>query len=180
MDAVSQNHLDFTARVARIKLNIASSRQLLFVGVDEVYSMPRRDRKAKASRGRAMLGNLLYPLSMAAAVALGLLSHGLGQVVRYHVQGKPDLKANPDIEMLVQVVVGIALAMGLGYALRLNATAFMTLKSVGVVLGTLLFHNAVHLWPRHFATLTSELWVNQVVSQSKAYSLMWRGISFVF
>ena len=37
MDATSQNHLDFAARVARIQGNIASAQQLLFVGADEVY-----------------------------------------------------------------------------------------------------------------------------------------------
>jgi hypothetical protein len=37
----------------------------------------------------------------------------------------------------------------------------------------------VHIWPRHFAALTSELWVNQMVTHTKAFSLMWRGITFL-
>ncbi len=44
---------------------------------------------------------------MVAAVVLGAVSHGIGQVLRFQVQGLPDLKANPDIEMLVQVILGI-------------------------------------------------------------------------
>lgn len=179
MDAVSQNHLDFVARVARVKRNLASSEQLLFVGVDEVYSMPRRERKASTSRGRAMFGNLIYPMSMVAAVLLGAVSHGLGQVARFHIQGMPDLKANPDIEMLVQTVLGILILMVLGFVLGLNSKTFTTLKSVGVVVGLLTFHNAVHLWPRLFAVLTSEIWVNQVITTTKLYSVVWRGISFV-
>ena len=179
MDAASQNHLDFVARLARVKHNLASSRQLLFVGVDEVYSMPRRDRKSKPSTGKALLGNVMYPVSMVAALALGAVSHGLGQVARFHVQGMPDLSANPDIEMLVQIMLGIVISMILGLALRLNSREFTALKSVGVVLGLLIFHNAVHLWPRHFAALTSELWVNQIVSHTKPFSIVWRGISFL-
>ena len=179
MDAISQNHLEFAARLARIEKSVASARQLLFVGVDEVYWMPRRDRRARPSRGRAFLGNLLYPVSLVAAVALGALSHGLGQVVRFHVQGMPDRAANPDIEMLVQIILGIVLSMVLGLALGLNSKAFTALKSVGVVLGLLLFHNAVHLWPRPFAQVTSEIWVNQIVSHTKVYSLVWRGIGFL-
>lgn len=177
MDAASQNHLDFVARLARVKHNLASSRQLLFVGVDEVYSMPRRDRKPRPSTVKALLGNVMYPVSMVAALALGALSHGLGQVARFHVQVMPDA-ASPDIEMLVQVMLGIVIAMVLGLALRLNSTAFTMLKSVGVVLGLLMFQNAVHLWPRHFAALTSEPWVTQIISHTKPFSILWRGISF--
>ena len=80
--------------------------------------------------------------------------------------------------MLVQVMLGIVIAMVLGLALRLNSTAFTMLKSVGVVLGLLMFQNAVHLWPRHFAALTSEPWVTQIISQTKPFSILWRGISF--
>ena len=179
MNAISQNHMEFAARIARIERNVASSRQLLFVGVDEVYSMPRRDRKPKPSRGKAFLGNLMYPVSLVAAVALGAVSHGLGQIARFHIQGMPDRAANPDIEMLVQITLGIFISVVLGLVLRLNSKAFLTLKSVGVVLGLLLFHNAVHLWPRHFVQATSEIWVNQIVSQTKLYSVVWRGISFM-
>lgn len=179
MNAISQNHMDFAARVARIETAIANSTQMLFVGVDEAYVMPRRDRKVKRSPSRAFIGNLLYPVSLVAAVVLGAVAHGLGQVVRFHVQGLPDLHANPDIETLVQIILGIVIAMVIGTALGLNAKAFMTLKSVGVVVGVLFGHNAVHLWPKLFAALTSEMWVSQVVTQSKLFTLMWRGISFV-
>ncbi len=179
MQAISQNHSDFAARLARIERNIASSTQLLFVGVDEVYQMPRRDRKPKPSRGMVLIGNILYPVSMTAAVALGAVSHAVGQVARYHVQGMPNLKANPDVESLVQIVVGIVISMLLGYFLGLNSRAFTTLKSTGVVLGALFIHNAVHLYPKFFAMVTSEIWVNQIVSHTKLYSILWRGICFM-
>ena len=180
MNAISQNHLDFAARVARIEKNVAGSRQLLFVGVDEVYSMPRRDRKPKPKRGGVLLGRAVYPVGLVAAVALGALSHALGQIARFHVQGLPDLKSNPDTEMLVQVGVGVVIAMVLGYLLQMNGRRFLLLSSVGVILGVLVLHNAVHLWPGHFATVTSDPWVDQVIGHSKAASLMWRGISFQF
>ena len=179
MDATSQNHLDFAARVARIQSNIAGAQQLLFVGADEVYSMPRRDRKPKVSRLRALMGKLLYPVSIVVAVALGIAAHGVGQVARFYVQGLPDLKANPDTEMLVQMIVGIVVSMFLGFAFGLNTKAFTTLKSVGVVIGILIFHNFVHLWPQQFAALTSEQWVDQVVSTTNGSSILWRGVSFV-
>ncbi|MBC7739080.1 MAG: hypothetical protein H7245_18140 [Candidatus Saccharibacteria bacterium] len=180
MQAISSQHTDFAARVARVENNLAGARQLLFVGVDEVYSMPRRERKARVSGVRTLLNNALYPVSMVAAVILGAVSHCIGQIARFHVQGVPDLDANPDIEMLKQVILGIVIAIALGYVFRLQSRSFMTLKSSGVVIGVLFMHNLVHLYPRLFAQMTSALWVNQVVSHTSPYSMLWRGISFVF
>lgn len=180
MEAISANHSDFAARVARVKTNTAEARQLLFVGVDEIYSMPRRERKAYVSGFRAVLRNAMYPVSMVAAVLLGVASHCIGQIARYHVQGLPDLKANPDIETLGQVILGIVISIALGYVFRLQSKSFATLKSTGAVIGVLFMHNAVHLYPKAFAVVTSGLWVNQVVSHTQPHSMLWRGISFVF
>ncbi len=180
MTAISPNHSDFLARAARVEKNKAGARQLLWVGMDEVYSMPRRERKASVTGFRAVVQNAVYPVSIIAAVVLGAISHGIGQVARYHVQGLPDQKSNPDIETLVQVILGIVIAMALGYVFRLHSRSFTTLKSTGVVIGVLFMHNAVHLYPQGFALMTSPMWVNQVVSQTEPHSMLWRGISFVF
>jgi hypothetical protein len=180
VDALSQNHTDFAARVARIERQSAASIQLLYVGLDEVHAMPRGNRKLRQSRGQVLVGNLLYPLSMVAAVVLGAVSHMIGQVVRFHVSGLPDLKANPDIETLAQIILGIVISMGLGYALALNSKAFLSLKSAGVVVGVLFGHNAVHLAPQAFAAVTSQMWVNLVVTTTDRGSMVWRGISFMF
>ena len=180
MNALTPNHSDFLARAARVENNIAGTRQLLWVGVDEVYAVPRRARKARVSGFRALVQNAAYPVSILAAVVLGAVSHGIGQIARYHVQGLANQAANPDIETLAQVILGIVIAMVLGYVFGLHSKSFTTLKSTGVVIGMLFLHNAVHLYPKGFAVLTSPMWVNQVVSQTEAHSMLWRGISFVF
>ena len=180
LEAVSQNLTEFAARVARIEQNIASARQLLFVGVDEVYSMPRRDRNPKVSRGRVLLGKLMSPLTFVAALAMGALAHGAGQVLRYHVQGLADLNANPDVDMMVQTALGLAIALVAGLALGMSSKIATALKAVGVLGGVLFFHNAVHLWPQRFVPLTSEEWVNQIVSHTTEFSVMWRGATVPF
>lgn len=180
VDALSQNQADFAARVARIERQSAASIQLLFVGVDEVHAMPRGNRKPRLTRGQVLFGNLLYPLSMVSAVVLGAVSHMVGQVIRFHVQGLPDQNANPDIETLVQIILGIVISMVLGYAFALNSKAFLSLKSAGVVTGVLFGHNAVHMVPKLFAAVTSDMWVNRVVTTTDRASMVWRGISFVF
>jgi cytochrome bd-type quinol oxidase subunit 2 len=123
-----------------------------------------------------MLGNFAYPLSLVLSLAFGAAAHGLGMLIRFYVQGLPNWKANPDVEMMVQLLLGIVLAIVLGHLVRLRNRA---LVSVGAAIGVLFFHNAVHAWPRVFASLTSELWVTQMLAHTKAHSLLWRGISFM-
>lgn len=177
MEASLDVQQDFARRVARI--NAAASQQLLFVGVDEVYSLPINPHKVVTAPIKAMLVNLMYPMSLVLAVLVGVISHGIGMVLRYQVQGLPDLGANPDIEMVVQVVLGFAIAMVLGYVVGLRSNSLTPLKSAGSALGVLFFHNAVHMFPRLFAVLTSELWVNQMVTHTHPNSILWRGISFM-
>ena len=180
MRAITSDHADFAERAARVERNLAGSRQLLWVGMDEVYSMPRRERKLQVTGLRALAQNAMYPISMVAAVLLGMVSHCIGQIARFHVQGMPNLNANPDIDMLGQVILGIVIAIALGYVFGLQSKSFTTLKSTGAVLGVLFMHNAVHLFPGLFANATSAMWVNQIVSHTQPYSMLWRGISFVF
>lgn len=155
-------------------------RQVIFVGTDESYAIPPRKRVVKRSGLGGLVRNALYPISMASAVALGFMAHGVVQVARYHLQGMPDPQANPDIEMVAQVVMGFALAMVLGYFTGLRSRELTPLKSMGAALGVLLFHNLVHAFPHAFDLICSKMWVNYVVTHTKAHSLVWRGISFVW
>ena len=180
MNTISQGHSEFAARIARIESGAATYRQLLFVGMDEVYQVPLRVRKIRESSAKALVRNAIYPVSLVLALVLGAVSQGLGQIARYHIQGLPDLNANPDIEMAVQVVLGFAIAMVLGYLMGLRSNQLATLKIIGVVLGILLFHNAVHAYPELFAIPTSKIWVNQIVANTLAHSILWRGISIPF
>ena len=179
MDANYDGHQVFAQRVARINAAASSAKQLLFVGVDEVYSVPIKPRQIVASPIRALFGNLMYPVSLVMAVIVGAISHGIGMVIRYQVQGLPDLSANLDIEMVVQLVLGFSIAMVLGYVLGLRSNSLTSLKSAGAALGVLFFHNAVHMYPQVFAMLTSELWVNQMITHTHPHSILWRGISFM-
>jgi hypothetical protein len=169
----------FHRRVDRVTSG-ASARHVIWVGADECHAIPPKVHVVRKSALTRLASNAGYPISLVMAVALGFFGHGLDLVVRYHLNGLPDAKANPDIEMLSQVVIGFALAMVAGYALRLRSSELTTLKLLGAVLGVLMFHNLVHLWPEVFATICSKVWVNDVVSHTKAWSLVWRGISFTF
>jgi hypothetical protein len=180
MNAISPNHSDFAARVKRIERATAEAKQLLYVGMDEVYVMPRRERKAKVGGARALLQNAMYPVSMVLAVGLGYVAHSIGQILRYYIQGMPDPKANQDVEMVVQVILGLTIAICIGNLIKLRSSTHTLLMTLGAVLGLLMMHNAVHAYPEAFKLMTSALWVNEIVSHTSPHSIMWRGISFVF
>lgn len=180
MQATSDIRGDFALRLKRIEASADARTQRLFVGEDESYVVPRREWKATKSGLSATLGNAFYPASLVLAVVLGAAAHGLGMLARFYVEGLHDWNANPDLEMTKQLVLGYAFAMVLGYAIGLRGTTLTSLKMLGVTLGVLFFHNAVHLFPAFFAKLTSQLWVSQMIAHTKAHAMMWRGIGFVF
>ena len=155
-------------------------RNVLWVGTDEYFEVPAKTKKLKPRGLKALAENAQYPFSVLAAVALGVASHGLVLMARYQIQGLPDPKANPDIEMVAQIVMAFALSMMLGHFVGLRAKNFTTLKSLGAALGLLFFHNLVHLYPHVFGVLCSTSWVNYVTTHTHAHSMVWRGISFVF
>jgi cytochrome bd-type quinol oxidase subunit 2 len=176
MTSIPDANFEFSARLQRIEASNRARTQRVFVGEDESYVVPRHTWKPKSSVTGRMLGNFAYPLSLVLSLAFGAAAHGLGMLIRFYVQGLPNWKANPDVEMMVQLLLGIVLAIVLGHLVRLRNRA---LVSVGAAIGVLFFHNAVHAWPRVFASLTSELWVTQMLAHTKAHSLLWRGISFM-
>lgn len=180
MAYIIDQQAEFASRLQRIAERARNHTQTIFVGEDEVYDIQRGTRKSKPSSLLSGLGNAFYPVSLALAVVLGALSHAMGMVLRFHVKGLKPWSDSPDIEMLVQIVLGFCLALVLGHFLRLRSTTHTPLKLFGAGLGVLLFHNAVHQWPELFASLTSPLWVSKVCAVTKAHSLLWRGISFPF
>ena len=180
MAYITDQQTEFDLRLRRIADRAATRTQTIFVGEDEVYDIQLRSRKRQSNGLVQSIGNALYPISLVLAVALGAVAHALGMLLRFQVMGLKPWSPNPDIEMLVQIVLGFCLALVFGYFLRLRSTTHTPLKLFGAGLGVLLFHNAVHQWPDLFGQLTSPLWVSKLCAVTKAHSLLWRGISFPF
>lgn len=180
MAYISDQQAEFDLRLRRIADRASTRTQTIFVGEDEIYDIQLRVRKRQVSAFGQAIGNALYPVSLLLAVALGAVSHALGMLLRFQVMGLKPWSPNPDIEMLVQLVLGFCLALVVGYFLRLRSTTHTPLKLFGAGLGVLLFHNLVHQWPDLFGQLTSPMWVSKLCAMTKAHSLLWRGISFPF
>jgi len=177
---MSPQQLEFSARIARINAGAMNTRTTVYVGVDDAFSfLP----KARVMRGEGLVGamqNAGYPLAFAASVLIGTVAHALTVYFRFKLTGLPDPTADPTVEMSVTLVSGFVTALVLGYLSGLSSRATVAMKFLGVVLGMLFFHNAVHAWPQVFEPMFSTVWVNQIVTSTEAHSLLFRGISFTF
>ena len=177
MTSESDQQREFQRRLQRIEQR--SKSQTVFVGEDETYQLPRRNWKVKRGGLFTLLGNAFYPMSMVLAVAVGVLAHAVGMLIRFYIHGLRGWSDKPDIDMLVQLFLGFAIAMTFGYLIGLRSSTHTPLKLAGAALGVLFFHNIVHLYPEEIGLLTSKMWVSQILGTTKAHSLLWMGISFV-
>lgn len=177
---MSPQQLEFSARIARINAGAAHTRTTVYVGVDDAFSFVP---KARVVRGEGLAGTLQnagYPLSFAASVLIGIVAHAVTVWFRFKLTGMPDPAADPTTEMGVMLALGFTVALVAGYILGLSSRETMPMKSLGVVLGMLFFHNAVHAWPQAFEQAFTKVWVNHIVTSTEAQSLLFRGISFTF
>jgi hypothetical protein len=173
---LSPQKLEFAARIARIEAG-CGSKTTVYVGMDETFQLKGR-RKGPAGGQIEILRNALYPLSIVVCFALGIAANALATWLRFRLDGLPDPAADPDVNMAVQLMAGFCIAMVVAHLLRLRSGELTLAKSLGVVVGMLTLHNAVHVWPEAFKAAFSPLWVGQVIAQTEPQSLLWRGICF--
>jgi hypothetical protein len=177
---MSPQQLEFSARIARINAGAMNTRTTVYVGVDDAFSFIP---KARVMRGEGLIGvmqNTGYPLAFVASVLIGIVAHALTVWCQFKLTGLPDAAVDPTTAMGVTLVLGFVTALVLGYLSGLSSRESMAMKSLGVVLGTLFFHNAVHVWPQVFEQAFSKVWVAHIVTTTEAHSLLFRGISFTF
>jgi hypothetical protein len=177
---MSPQQLEFSARIARINAGAMNTRTTVYVGVEEAFSFVP---KARAVQGEGLVGvlqNAGYPLAFLASVLLGIAAHVATVWFRFKLTGMPDPSVDPNLEMGVSLALGFTVALVAGYILGLSSRETMPMKSLGVLLGMLFFHNAVHAWPQVFEAAFNKVWVNEIVSSTEAHSLLFRGISFTF
>ena len=170
---------EFAARLARIEAGGASRRATIFVGLDESYVIDRT-RSVRASGAATLLGNAGYPLSIMVAFFFGCVAYATGRLLRFHMSGAADTPFTPDVEMAIDLATGLMISLLFSQIDGMRLSEQKIAKTFGVIFGMLTFHNLVHMYPDIFTRLFSELWVSKLIVSTKAYSLLWRGISFTF
>lgn len=169
---------EFLARLARIESGVGSSKSTLFVGLNETILV---DNKAKAKvlkKAIAVPQKRLGLLEAVLCIVLGSVSLIFGLYIRFTLTGSADPWGSPDVEMAINGSLGMAIALFLGYFLRMPLLKMAPICAVGVMAGVVAYHNLVHFYPEKFAAMFSPAWVEQIVTATVANSVIWRGASF--
>lgn len=177
---MSPQQLEFSARIARINAGAMNTRTTVYVGVDDAFSFIP---KARVVRGEGLIGLMQSagnPLALAVSLMIGIVAHALTVYFRFKLTGMPDPAVDPTIDMGVALVLGIVTAFVLGHLIGVSSRETTATKALGVVLGMLFFHNAVHTWPQIFEQAFNKDCVTHIMTSTEAHSLLFRGISFTF
>ncbi len=165
---------EFRDRLARIEAGIGSTRNTLFVGMDESYVIaPRR----KAPKQANLLENLGFGLGRVWAVTLGVLSVVAVVMMRYWLGLDTPLPGDPMNDQGLIGILALCLAIWLGKRLYSNREGLIGLHASGVLMGTVGLHNLVHAAPHVFDTLFSPIWTGAVLSATEPFSVILRGMS---
>ena len=167
---------EFAARLQRIKARDGA--MVLHAG-DEQHVVHRK-KLVQQSRQAEIAGNLMFPLSLLGALALGLVAVAMGRYARFHLAAGWGDMANPEYDMLVSGLLGLMLAFVLGQMFRLRSKEHRGMMSAGVFLMVCTFHNLAHWAPGPMSMMFSPAWVQTVVATSPANSFAWRGMYVPF
>lgn len=170
---------DFTDRLERIRQRAPNTNGTILVGLDGRYAPP--DRKLpRRSKSSDLVQNAAYPLSILAAFLLGACASAVGRFARFALEKGPLIKPDPDMDMILNGVIGILISLILSQFIRMRTREHAAIQSLGVLAMLLGFHNLVHWQPEIFVRLFSQLWVTDILTTTKPSSILFRGITFDF
>lgn len=170
---------DFADRLERIKARAPNTNGTIFVGLDGRFAPPERKARHN-SPSSDLLRNAAYPLSLLAAFFLGAAASAVGRFARFALEKGPQIKPDPDMDMILNGVIGILISLILSQFIRMRTREHAAIQSLGVFAMLLGFHNLVHWQPEIFVKLFSQLWVTDILTTTKPSSILFRGITFDF
>ncbi len=162
---------DFQERLNRIH---AQAQQGARQGAAAANTISRRPQSAS----REIAGNLAYPLSLAGAFVLGLLSVVLARYIRFHLADGAAGEQTTDIDLAITAGLGMAASFVLAQVFRLSSKEHTGLQAVGVFIGICTFHNLAHWAPAPMATVFSPEYVAALTETTPPNSAIFRGMVF--
>ncbi|MCH2166681.1 MAG: hypothetical protein MK107_03110 [Oceanicola sp.] len=148
---------DFHARIARIERDRRN---------------PKRGNEGTAL-GR-LLRNMLWPLSVPGAVLLGLALVVFARYARFHLIGLP-LEPTPETlseQMWGDLAVAFAISFVMRLALQWKSTLHTMAQGLGMLVGALCFHMAVHRFPDLFEVTFSRKYVRFITQTTDADAIL--------
>ncbi|MEL6521969.1 MAG: hypothetical protein AAFQ66_13460 [Pseudomonadota bacterium] len=132
---------------------------------DGVLHSKRPEKRKKRSQSAEMTSNAMYPLSIAAAFVLGILTVLIARYVRFQLFGMPgggeDVLAD---QLLMDAVMSSVIGMAIRMATNMTSAIHTSAKGFGITTGVLTMHMAVHRMPDLFEMMFSREWVLAVIS----------------
>lgn len=167
---------DYHARLERVRLGGSHTKHTIFVGLDDsfIYHGAGPVKKSKVSEFRINVG---YPISLVAALLVGMLAYTLGRYVRFKVLTSLPQDLSIDADISLNALIALLTTVVLSRLFKLTTRLHYSLQALGIVAMTISFHNLVYLKPDLFNAAFSPVWVNEVMTETKPQSLFIRGIT---
>jgi hypothetical protein len=176
--AMSAQMTAFRERLARIEAGEGCTMTTVFVGGDLSFSYDPKGRRTR--RTASKISNVAQVLSVPLAILSGVAGN-LGQRYSdYILNGLPTVPESPEVDMAIVAVTSAAIAILLAHLLGLRDRSLLVPKLIGVAVGMIFLHNAVHVWPATFDAAFSPMWTSHMTAMTEPSSLFIRGISIRF
>ena len=170
---------EFLSRLARIESGIGSSKSTLYVGVDGTILASSKDSTKLKKQATATPARPLGMFAAGLSVVFGVMMLGLALYLRFSITGEAGPLNNSDLVMAQNVGVALSMALFCGFMVKMPMLKYAPICAIGVLMGTVGYHNLVHVYPTEFARMFSPVWVEQVVTTTEANSIIWRGVPYV-
>jgi hypothetical protein len=175
------HHTDFAARISRIEQGIGSAKTTLYVGPDDAYQVVFGNaRHAKHKRVPGTFQNLVYPLTILTAFAVGMLANLCVRWISFYSDLPPPNADNIDYMLTMDFVIAMMASSIIGVFFRFGIRDHIGLRVGGILAGMVGMHNLVHMYPSLFEHLFSPAWVGTMIGNTEPASLLVRGVSIAF
>ena len=119
--------------------------------------------------------NIKGPVTLVAAVLVGIFAVFLARLARFHLTGGTLAGDNPDVTMIIDAGIAVAVSFVVFSLLKIRGREFKVAQVVGVMAMIGIMQNFVHAAPSAFGLLFSKQWAEDVVTHSEPGSIYIRG-----
>jgi hypothetical protein len=140
------------------------------------------DRRAPIDAGKPHVdllpdwkANIKRPVTLVAAVFVGIFGVFLARLIRFHLTGGTLAGDNPDITLIIDAGIAVVVSFVVFRLLKIKGREFNVAQLVGVIAMIGIMQNFVHAAPGAFGLLFSKQWAEDVVTYSEPGSIYIRG-----
>ena len=169
--------MEFAGRLQRISAGGPNTLGQVYVGITEEPVKTRR-RFSIFPSGSRLKDVILFPFSVAGAFIIGLIAVLIARYARYHYSGGVLAGEDPDLTMLMDASIAMAVGLLLKWIVRFSGRVQMTAHTLGIITMIGVMHNFVYAKPDIFAMAFSPEWVEDVVESTDPGTVVFSSNTF--